>query len=283
METVVLQKINTHMVDTLIALLIIVLAYSFIHFFFIRKIDGSRRKRSAKIRAFYIACLIFLFVITRIWIEGFTHLLAVLGLVSAALVVTNKETIMNVVGWLIITWRGLFSEDDLIQVQQYKGYVKSIGILYITLFEVSEGFNGNISGRVIRVPNGLVSTNALINFSQASQLFEQRFSLVITQESCIDDAINFVRDKVNEVVADFYKGNKEFSLDYFAKYSKQLAKHLNLETKIVIRAKLDKPTGIELNVSYYCLSPDADKLQHKIWMELLESIKQEENITVSYS
>ncbi|AHB99143.1 mechanosensitive ion channel [Francisella orientalis] len=39
-----------------------------------------------------------------------------LRLVAAGLIIVNKETVMNLVGWIIINWRSLFSEGDYIQI-----------------------------------------------------------------------------------------------------------------------------------------------------------------------
>ena len=113
MKDELLNNIYSNLVITAIVSIAICFAYVLFYFLLVRKIKNNRQKQKFRIRSFYVACVVFLFFMERIWVEGFTHLLAVLGLVSAGLVVTNKETIMNFVGWLVITWRGLFSEDEL--------------------------------------------------------------------------------------------------------------------------------------------------------------------------
>lgn len=72
------------------------------------KFDSVRQKSKFKYRLIYIAVFVYLLVLVRIWIEGFTHLFTMLSLVAAGLVVANKESIMNITGWFIINWRGLF-------------------------------------------------------------------------------------------------------------------------------------------------------------------------------
>jgi small-conductance mechanosensitive channel len=277
------HEIYTNLVNTLLAFLVLVITYVVVNFIIVQKLEGGRHKRNFRIRSFYVVCVIFLFLIARIWVEGLTHLLAGLIFVSAALVVANKETIMNFVGCLIITWRELFAENDLIQIQQYKGYVKSMGVLYFSLSEVSEGINGDITGRIIRVPNGLAANNAIINFSQTSHLLEQKFTITITQDSEIESAITFMNKLVNATILEIYKEKKEFTVEYLSRWNKDLAHRMNLEAKVSIQPKLDKPSGVEVITRYYCFSQDAEKIQQKIWLSLLNSVKEQEEFKLSYN
>lgn len=283
MRNLLLNEIYGNVVSTIIAMTVITFTYVLLDLMVARKIESQRKKRRFRIRSLYVAIFVFIFLMARIWVEGFTHLIAVLGLVSAALVVTNKETIMNFVGWLIINWRALFAEDDLIQIQQYKGYVKSFGVLYFSLFEVSDRRSGSITGRVIRVPNGLVANNALINFSQTSRLLEQVFKIVVTPESSIEHAIDFISTLVNQVVAEFYQGQKKFSSEYLVKHHKALVGFINLEAKVCIQPKQDKPNGVELVTHYYCFSQDAEQIQQKIWLRLLVALEKEPLINLAYA
>lgn len=277
MKNELLNSIYSNLVSTVIVLIAILLTYLIFYLFVVRKIKDDRQRQKFRIRSFYVACVIFLFFMERVWVEGFTHLLAVLGLVSAGLVVTNKETIMNFVGWLVITWRGLFSEDDLIQIQQYKGYVKRIGILYVMLYEVSDS-SGNISGRVIRVPNGLVSNNPIINFSQTTHLFEQSFVLLFSSDNDFSMLKEKIKTVVDVVLTEVYKGKQEFSVDYLGKRSKQLPGRIRLGAKVSLHPKAENLSTVELITRYYCFSRDAEKIKETILLELLALIKDDQTI-----
>jgi len=256
------------LINTVIALFVIMLTTVITVAIITKKTDSHRRKHRLKVRGSYIAAMIFLFVVARIWVEGFTHLLAVLGLVSAALVVTNKETIMNFVGWLIITWRELFVEDDLVQIQQYKGYVKRIGVLYFTLAEISEVIPNNITGRIIRVPNGLASNNVLINFSQTSHLLEQSLSFTLPSDMSPALKIKAVKKDVDEVIKEFYQDKKEYSLEYLHKRNKYLQNLLTIETYVSFASQAhnaEKPEGV---INYYCFLQDAKDLRNLIYLKL---------------
>ena len=282
MQTALLHEIYGNVLNTFIALIVVLITCLSVNFIVARKKENIKQKRKFRIRSFYVACFIFIFLMARIWVEGFTHLLAVLGLVSAALVITNKETIMNFVGWLIINWRNLFAEDDLIQIQDYKGYVKAFGVLYFTLSEVSEGVNGNITGRVIRIPNGLVVSHVLVNFSQTSHLLEQIFTIIITHDSDVRHAISFLTELVDCVISEYYQDKKEFSVDYLKKHNRHLSTQIHLGAKVSIKPRLTSPGGIELITRYYCFWKDAEKLQQRIWLSLLDAIKHEQQLKLTH-
>ncbi|MCP4752888.1 MAG: mechanosensitive ion channel [Proteobacteria bacterium] len=67
-------------------------------------------------------------LIGRLWIHGLQPILTFLGIVTAALVITQKEAILNATGFVFILWRDLFAIGDRIQIDTHKGDV--IGISY---------------------------------------------------------------------------------------------------------------------------------------------------------
>lgn len=278
MSPVFLHEIYGNAVNTLIALIVLAITYVIVNILAAKKTDSHRQRRRFRIRTFYLFSVVMLFVLARIWVEGFTHLLAVLGLVSAALVVTNKETIMNLVGWLIITWRDIFSEEDLIQIQQYKGYVKHMGLLYFVLAEISETSGVEVTGRLTRIPNGFVTNNPIINFSQVSHLLEQTFSVVVPLESDFQYVMHFIQSGVDSVLREFYNAKVEYSIEYLKKRNKKFADQIYLHAKTVLVSAVDKPAGVELRTRYYCFSNDIPTLRQDIWLHLLSAVQQDKKV-----
>ncbi len=270
MQTEFFHEFYRNLFSTLIAFVVISLVSIIVTAIISRKIESQRKRTRIKIRSLYVAIIVFLFIVARIWVEGFTHLLAVLGLVSAALVVTNKETIMNFVGWLIITWRELFVEDDLVQVQQYTGYVKNIGVLYFTLAEVSALTPDRITGRMIRVPNGLISNNALINFSQVSHLLQQsvQMKIKIDEHISIELRLQEIQKEVDKILQKYYQNKPQYCVDYIQKKNKTLQNFISLATNISVTAYSKDNDILEITINFYCFSKDANELKNQIYIQL---------------
>lgn len=267
MQNNLMTNIYGNLVSTLISFFVILFAYLLFQLFFVRKIENSRQKQKVHIRSFYVMCVIFIFMMAHVWVDGFTHLLTILGLVSAGLVVSNKETIMNFVGWLVITWRGLFSEDDLIQVQQYKGYVKRIGILYFTLYEVSE-LGGGVTGRLIRVPNGLITSNPIINYSQTSQLLEQCFTLSVSKNNDFDYLKTFAKTVIDAALTELYDGKRDLVL----------ANRARAKTRVSLQPSATNLSSVNLLVWYFCSSQDVEKMRERILLSFLQAAQNEKLI-----
>lgn len=263
--------VSANLLNTVISLVVVFVIFLLVNLFFIRKIENLKDKKRIRIRSFYVAVLTFLFLMARIWVDGFMHLVAVLGLVSAGLVVTNKETIMNLVGWLIITWRGVFSEDDLIQIQAYKGYVKSIGMLYITLQEVSDTDFSRLTGKEIKVPNGLTSNNSVINYSQSARLVscDFQFKLPVSE---VKRTSGLVLSQVEKLLEAYYKGNKSFTQHAITRFDKTLKNKLNLSPVLTIGSDIEMSKPVTCVISFYCFIEDKAVLLEKMTMGVLRYI-----------
>lgn len=110
--------------------------------------------------------LILIIVLSWAWMEGVGSILALLTLVAAAMTIVHKELILNFSSWSIIAWRGLFQLGDFVEVGPNIGKVIDLGPMYFTLSESTSLDTGmRPTGRTIRVPNGQVLTNAVVNYS----------------------------------------------------------------------------------------------------------------------
>jgi small-conductance mechanosensitive channel len=114
--------------------------------------------------------LIFLAILSWVWLRGVGSILALLTLVAAAMTIVHKELIQNFTSWSVIAWRGLFKLGDHIEVGSHTGRVTDLGPMYFTLNEATGVDTGlRPTGRTVRVPNALVLTNPVINYSDQGQ------------------------------------------------------------------------------------------------------------------
>ncbi|MBS0289391.1 MAG: mechanosensitive ion channel [Proteobacteria bacterium] len=222
---------------------------------FLRKITPIKRYNQASIRLRYFLITLFMICFIKIWVEGFIQILAFIGFLSAAITITQKDNLMNLIGWLVINWRGLFHEEDYIKIANHSGFVKSIGLLYFTLQENSLDFPGNITGRIVKIPNGLVARNPVMNFSQ---------------EDFIEFTLSFIfkpLGKFDLLELLFTKIKKELN-DYIVCQIQLLAVNdkpsLNYEPKYFIKIRQEKPAGYEMLLLFYAKHIDKADLSYKI-------------------
>lgn len=149
-----------------------------------------------QISGYAIGFVSFLILIS-IWFDGVEGLFTVLTLVAAALTITMKEFIQNFASWSVIVSRELFSIGDRIKIGSRSGEVIDIGPLYFTLSETDTGKQGSrLTGRTIKVPNGTVIQNPVINNSGGLNMAWNEIDLFLSLESDIDQARMVFQDVI---------------------------------------------------------------------------------------
>lgn len=116
------------------------------------KKDVRLRYRWRKVSA-YVAFGIGLFLVGRLWFEGFQSISTYLGLLSAGLAIALQDPLVNLAGWIFILWRRPFEVGDRIQIGDTRGDVIDQRIFMFTLMEIGNWVDAEQStGRVVHVP-----------------------------------------------------------------------------------------------------------------------------------
>ncbi len=258
---------------TLIALAVMVSIWFVIDRILKHRVKQNRLYLKYRVRSRSILIFIFILITAKVWDYDFSYLVAVLGIISAALTITQKENLMNIIGFFIIQWRDLFSEEDYIEIGQYSGYVNHIGLLYFTLDEASRAVKHERTGRKIKVPNMMVSIHPIINFSTDLALLEINQSFIFTFHSPYEE-IKPIFDEIYLQLIDFYRKTYGYwSLGQRDKYYQK--------TNVLYRVKQHKPAGIEALVRFYCLKANQTEIEMKLNEIVIEACNQNRNITLS--
>lgn len=265
---VVSNMLLAKVIETAITTFIMVLIYLSVRILVGRLSKTIKQRERLRARAFYIILLFYMTFLAKFWINGFGNIFTVLGLVSAALVVTNKETIMNFVAWFIISWRGLFSEGDYIKINGLTGYIVQIGPLYFTLSnQKARRIN---HAHVTKVPNGLVLNNVLINYSQTDALFHKELQLVFPYNADYKQS----REAFEAIILSVLK---EETVEYHrdvVKDHRHVDDDLVLVSTLVSSVKVswEKPEGIVCSWEFDCYFPHHKKVENRIWEAWLDKL-----------
>lgn len=241
-----------------------------------RVATASRQSKRFRYRIIYIGLTVLLVLLARVWVEGFAHIFTMLSLVAAGLVVVNKETMMNLVGSLIINWRNLFAENDHIKIGEYYGYVSSIGILYFKLFEVDVD-SQCYTGRNIRVPNSLVITGSVVNYSSSNHLTFNSINVPIKNTAHYAQARLVLLEVCQAALKAHYPQWPLREMMLWQRFHRNLSRLISPNPIVTYRALDDKPILI-FTVKFYCLLDDKNILTNLFWNELRTRAESEESI-----
>ncbi|MCF6765825.1 mechanosensitive ion channel family protein [Thiotrichales bacterium 19S3-7] len=265
---VVDNSLLPNLLHSLVALIVIAILSIFIYWTFKNKCDSEKQKVKFRSRLMYIAVCIFAISLIQIWIEGLTNIFTMLGLVAAGLVVSNKETIMNFVGFLIINWRGLFTEGDFVQIQNYTGCIDRIGILYFKLYETSELGQRQATGRKIKLPNNLVITSAISTFSPDANVMLSQLRFILDWKTDSINVLAFVEEIIQNILNDHYQTVNAYKESYVKKRNKKFAALMSLSPKVYAKLSYDKAKGLTICIDYYTYVEDAKAVETKFWQDL---------------
>jgi small-conductance mechanosensitive channel len=273
MTNIILENMYFGKLISSLSSIIAIIACSFISFYLIKaKSNNSNMKNIYKLkhRILYIAFIIILLVMIKIWVDGFSHIFAMISVIAAGIVVTNKESIMNITGWLIINWRGLFSEGDFIQIQNTAGHVECIRLLHFKVYEVSNLTDIEATGRTIKIPNSLVITNPITIFSSKSNVCLNEISITITANKDLAKKINFAEEKIINILNIKYNG-KDIFRD-LNQLNKNLDNIINRKPMLYIKPSPDKENIVQLVTKFYCVASDAQGIKTEYLKLLTENI-----------
>jgi small-conductance mechanosensitive channel len=202
----ILDTINNLIIETevklissVILLVLIWLLRTILLRILFQRIKDPRNQGLARQIIGYTAFLLGVILIGRLWLEGFQSLLIVLTLVLAALIMSLKELILNLASWSVIAWRQLFNIGDRIKIGNHYGEVEEMGIIYITLLELDEKIHSEPTGqRVVRVPNSLVLTQPIINYTHGAYTLWYNLTVSLRLDSDWQEAKRLLADILQE-------------------------------------------------------------------------------------
>lgn len=268
----------TSLMHTATAFIAICMLTTICYFLFRQRLETDKQRQKLRLRLRYIAACIFIIALCQIWVEGVKHIFTALGLVGAGLMISNKETIMNFVGFLIINWRSMFSEGDFIQIQNHTGFVDKINPLHFKLYETTGLDQPQATGKTIIIPNGLVIQTSVITFTPESnlKLYQLKFTANAKEDS---NAIQSIAQKtINVVMNTHYEKNSDFKASAIKKRNKRLSQLIQLQPQVIKQVGLQKDT--KFTVEYYAYPKDYHSIDNQFWLQF-KSACNEAKITVN--
>ncbi|MAG39196.1 hypothetical protein CMO90_03865 [Candidatus Woesearchaeota archaeon] len=133
-----------------------------------------------------------------------------LGLVGFGVTFALQKPILNFVGWITLIFNRAYTVNDRIKVGDVRGDVLEIQIMYTVL----DGLLPNtdeLSGKIITIPNEMVLTSTITNFTKTGDYLWTELSLDITYESNWLKAEKILKDVAFRIVNKYVTIKKEES------------------------------------------------------------------------
>jgi small-conductance mechanosensitive channel len=216
-------------------------------------------------------------VVGLVWIEGVQYAATYLGLVSAGLAIALKDPITNIVAWIFILWRKPFEVGDRIEIGQYAGDVVDQRLFQFSMMEIGNWVDSDQStGRILHIPNGLVFTSGVANYTHGPDYIWNEIPVLVTFESNWEKAKGLLQgiaddhdvSQEGEATKEFEAATRKFLLRY------------NKLTPIVYTNVLD--SGVLLTIRYLCKPREHRGTTQSIWEKVLRVFAKHPDIDLAY-
>lgn len=232
--------------------------------------------RARKI-ASYIATIVIFITLGFLWIDAFENLATFLGLLSAGIAIALSDLLKNMAGWAYILTRRPLSVGDRIEVDGTVGDVVDVRLFRFSLMEVGHWVDAEQStGRLVHVPNGIVFTNKLANYTEGFSHIWEDLPVLITFESDYELAEQIIRRVLAEKAPDV-EASAGAKIRQTARTYQIRVGTLTPTVYLSVR-----DSGVLLTARYLVEVRSRRGVSQAIWRAILEAFGQEEKIDLAY-
>lgn len=178
----------------------IAITLSYLFFRIIMEQIVARRIHEPKTRYSFRKTTHILFLVTsfiivlRIWIINPQALLVAYGLVAAGVAIALQDLFKNFAGGIMIFAAGIYEISNRIEIGGKYGDIIDINLFYTTILEIREWVNGDqVTGRITSIPNGMVLSQAVNNYTKDHHFLWDEISIPVTYESGWKSAISIMK------------------------------------------------------------------------------------------
>ncbi len=241
-----------------------------------RNIDEPETWFRAKQIATYTTTIVAIITLAWIWVDAFDALPTYLGLVSAGVAIALSDLLKNMAGWLFILVRRPLRIGDRIEVNGTAGDVVDIRLFRFSLMEIGKWVHADQStGRLVHVPNGVVFTTAIANYTEGFEHIWHEIPVLITFESNWQKARRIIREEIDAASsfdADALRLLREAAREYQIK--------IGTLTPIVYLKVED--SGVLLTGRLLTPARERRLLDERVWSALLTRFAEEDDIDLAY-
>ena len=225
----------------------------------------------------YVAVVLGFIGIASIWSSVLRGVATYLGLVSAGLAIAMKDILTNMAGWGFIVWRKPFELGDRIEINEFTGDVVDIRLFQFTLLEIGNWADADqTTGRLIHIPNAMVITAGLANYTRGFQDIWDELAVLVTFESDWREAKSILTDLATKHAA----SATDVAAAQIARAREKFFISSMSFDPVVYTSVQD--SGVLLTLRYVCHARRRRVVSEEIWEAILTEFAERDDIDFAY-
>ena len=266
-------KVLGSVIAVVVLLLVRWLALRAIHRRFEEAWVGYRARKVAS----YTTSVVGLIVFAWIWIDAFNDFPTFLGLLSAGVAIALADVLKNFVGWAYILSRRPFRVGDRVEVDGTKGDVVDVRLFRFSLMEVGNWVDADQStGRLVHVPNGILFTNQVANYTEGFEYIWYEIPVLVTFESDRSAAREIIERAVREHAPDVETTAGRVIRETARNY------HIKIGTLTPIVYLSVQDSGVLLTARFLVGAREQRGIAELVWTAILDGVDVEPRVELAY-
>jgi small-conductance mechanosensitive channel len=215
----------------------------------------------------------------------YSNLAIYISIIAIGLALALQKYVASYFGYFIIVFSNMLHEGDRIRIDSYKGDVRHIGIFYLTLDEVGEDekLGGELTGKILHVPNLIVLDKPVLNFSkgyeknckilQCDYIFDE-IRIPISSNSNVTRAAQLLEDIINSEDEEYLAQSKEVFKDNYPAFLREAESN----RRVLIHVEQER---IWLKGKFVTPYRQRNELRTKMYLRFLENISRDSAIQLA--
>ncbi len=243
-----------------------------------RRIEDAQVWFRTRKTATYLASFMVVVGFFQVWLGGLTGALTYIGIVSAGIAIALADVLKNLAGWAYILARRPFRVGDRVEVNGRSGDVVDIRVFRFTMLEIGNWVGADQStGRLIHVPNGVLFTESIANYSEGFPFLWDELPVLVTFESDWELGERLILELVTAQAPDvktarYAEQIKRAAHDYFIRYT-----HLEPTTYLSV-----EDSGVLITGRYLVAVRERRKIKQDMWRALLKAFEANPTLELAY-
>ncbi len=273
-----LSPAQVRLVETVLLIVVVLIIRAIVLRIVHQRIDDAEVWFKTRKYGTYTATAITFLILVNIWLGGIGGALTYIGIVSAGIAIALSDVLKNLAGWVYLVLRRPFKVGDRIEIDGRRGDVVDIRVFRFTMLEIGNWVAADQStGRLVHVPNGLVFTQELHNYTEGFPFIWDEIPVLITFESDWERCEEILRGVLADNTPDphakrFAEHMRKASQGYFIRYT-----HLDPTVYLSVQ-----DSGVLLTCRYLVPVRERRGIQQAMWKAILRAFAQEPAIDLAY-
>lgn len=224
----------------------------------------------------YGAGVIFVITAFFIWVPSVSDLATWLGLVSAGVAIALSPILLDMAAWMYLVVRRPFEIGDRVEIGVHAGDVIDIRVLRFSILEIGNWVDADQpTGRIIHVPNGMLFSEPLANFTEGFERIWLELSVLITFESDWAKAESLMRAVLESHTEDRTGEQRELR----RAAQRYLIPDAELDPSVFVEVK---DSGVSLTARLFVDARRRREVEDLVWREILTAFAAEPSVQLAY-